>query len=211
VAHKKVLQLVETALEKQGLSVVAEAHCLAKDDNRYFGLLQVVNGVPDGQDYGRVVGIRNSHDKAFAAGICAGAGVFVCSNLSFSGEIQFARKHTSRVIQSLPSIVDRAIEMLKAKWTRNDLRFRAYKDKFMTAGTANDLVINFLDAGAICASRIPKVLAEYRQPRHEEFDTPTVWSLFNAVTQANKGSNPHTLPVRTMKLQTVCDAVSGVR
>jgi hypothetical protein len=122
------------------------------------------------------VGIRNSHDKAFAAGICAGAGVFVCSNLSFSGEIQFARKHTSRVIQALPSIVDKAIEMLKNKWKRNDTRFQAYKAKFLTEGQANDMVINFLDAAAICASRIPKVLAEYRRPRHEEFNTPTVWS-----------------------------------
>jgi hypothetical protein len=52
-----------------------------------------------------VVGIRNSHDKAFAAGIIAGAQVLVCDNLCFSGEILLARKHTGHIHYDLPVMV----------------------------------------------------------------------------------------------------------
>jgi len=34
------------------------------------------------------VGLRNSHDKTFPAGLVAGTRVFICANLSFSGLIQ---------------------------------------------------------------------------------------------------------------------------
>ena len=40
------------------------------------------------------VGFRNSHDKSMVAGICAGARVFVCDNLAFSGDFSEKRKHT---------------------------------------------------------------------------------------------------------------------
>jgi hypothetical protein len=56
------LTSVQQSLERQGLHVVTESHGLTKEGNRYFGLLQVANGTnPD--DFGLVVGIRNSHDK----------------------------------------------------------------------------------------------------------------------------------------------------
>ena len=44
-----------------------------------------------------VVGVRNSHDKSFPAGLVIGASIFVCDNLSFSGEVKLARKHTVHV------------------------------------------------------------------------------------------------------------------
>jgi hypothetical protein len=46
------------------------------------------------EDYCWVLGLRNSHDKTFPAGIVAGASVFVCDNLSFLGEVNFSRQHT---------------------------------------------------------------------------------------------------------------------
>jgi hypothetical protein len=170
----------------------------------------VVNGAAPNPEYGRVVGIRNAHDKSVAAGICAGASVMVCANLSFSGEIQFARKHTSQVMRHLPGIVDRAIELLRLKWTFQDLRFEAYKERELSPERVHDLTVKALDEGAICASRIPRVLHEYRNPSHEEFAEPTVWSFFNAVTETNKGTNLMTLPRRTMKLHAVCDKYAGV-
>lgn len=48
----------------------------------------------------RVLGLRNSPDKMFPAGIVAGASVFVCDNLSFSGVINLARKHPRFIFTS---------------------------------------------------------------------------------------------------------------
>ena len=54
-----------------------ESHGLTHDGNRCFSLLQVANGHSD-QDFALVVGIRNSHDQTFPAGLVVGASVFVC-------------------------------------------------------------------------------------------------------------------------------------
>src|SRR5262249_48876973 len=94
IPHARLLDGVQGSLERSGLSVVSEAHGLTSDGTRYFGLLQVARPDADG-DFGLVVGMRNSHDKTFPAGLVVGASVFICDNLSFSGEVKLARKHTS--------------------------------------------------------------------------------------------------------------------
>jgi hypothetical protein len=50
------------------------AHSLTHDRLRYFGLMEIQNGVIH-RDYAWVLGLRNSHDKTFLAGIVAGANV----------------------------------------------------------------------------------------------------------------------------------------
>src|SRR4051812_42585964 len=87
IPHARLLDGVQASLERAGLSVVSEAHGLSKGGDRYFGLLQVANGSPDG-DFGLVVGVRNSHDQRFPAGLVLGAAVMVCDNLSFSGLVK---------------------------------------------------------------------------------------------------------------------------
>ena len=63
IPHARLLDGVQSSLQRAGLSVVSEAHGLSNDGARYFGLLEVVNGRLDG-DFGLVVGLRNSHDKS---------------------------------------------------------------------------------------------------------------------------------------------------
>ena len=91
------------------------------------------------EDYCWVLGLRNSHDKTFPAGIVAGASVFVCDNLSFSGEIKFARKHTRFIVRDLPQLVSRSIGLLLAKWHDQDKRIEAYKEAEITDTEAHDL------------------------------------------------------------------------
>ena len=111
IAHDRLLAGVIGSLEQNHLTVVSESHGLTADGARYFGLLQVVNG-HNAEDFGIVIGIRNSHDKKFPAGLVVGAAVFVCDNLSFSGEIKLARKHTAHVERDLPQLINRAMGKL---------------------------------------------------------------------------------------------------
>src|SRR5271167_4552777 len=104
IPHHRLLTSVQESLNRSGLHVVTEAHGLTKDGARYFGLLQVANGTnPD--DFGLVVGVRNSHDQSYPAGLVLGASVFVCDNLSFSGEVRLARKHTAHIERDMPQLV----------------------------------------------------------------------------------------------------------
>src|SRR4051794_5486263 len=79
VPHHRLLEQVEGTLVGSGMSITNQAHALWKDGLRYFGLLEVSNGRAH-DDYGLVIGLRNSHDKSFPAAIAIGSAVFVCDN-----------------------------------------------------------------------------------------------------------------------------------
>ena len=107
IPHGTLVSRVQDTLERSGLIVAEEAHGVTADGNRYFGLLRIKaeSVIGDGGDFGLVVGVRNSHDKSFPAGLVVGASVFVSDNLSFSGEIKIARKHTVRIMDDLPNLI----------------------------------------------------------------------------------------------------------
>ena len=114
IPHHQLIQTVQRTLATTRLTIGTTAHSLSHDGMRYFGLMEV-HGQKNSDDYCWVLGLRNSHDKTFPAGIVAGASVFVCDNLSFSGEVKFARKHTRFINRDLPQLTERAIGLLMAK------------------------------------------------------------------------------------------------
>jgi hypothetical protein len=210
IPHHRLLEGVQATLERAGLHVVTEAHGLTKDGNRYFGLLQVANGHPD-HDFGLVVGLRNSHDQRFPAGLVVGANVFVCDNLSFSGEVRLARKHTAHVERDLPNLIEGAVGRLGDLRRSQEQRFSAYKRHELTDGAAHDLIVRSLDARVLPVTHIPGVLREWREPRHPEFREGgrTAWRLFNAFTETLKG-NLDALPRRSQALHGLLDSACGL-
>src|SRR5438445_12587645 len=63
VPHHRLLEQVESTIATSGMTVVSQAHALWNSGLRYFGLLEVANGCTH-EDYSRVIGLRNSHDKS---------------------------------------------------------------------------------------------------------------------------------------------------
>jgi hypothetical protein len=209
IPHARLLDGVQGCLERAGLVVISEAHGLTADGCRYFGLLQVAQADTE-RDFGLVVGLRNSHDKSFPAGLVVGAAIFVCDNLSFSGEVKLARKHTAHVERDLPQLIERAIGRMGDLRRKQDERFAAYRQCELSDGMAHDLIIRSLDARVIPVTRLPLVLSEWREPRHPEFrEGHTAWRLFNAFTEGLKG-NLDALPRRTQALHGLIDAACGL-
>lgn len=210
IPHIRLLDGIQKSLERSGLRIVQEAHALAREGDQYFGLFQVANGV-NHDDYSVVVGLRNSHDKAFSAGLVVGSGVFVCDNLSFSGEIKIARKHTTHINRDLPNLIERAVGRLGDLRHRQDTRIESYKRTDLSSTQVHDLLIQSLDARVVPASKIPAVLAEYREPRHVEFaQSANAWRLFNAYTETLKGSSLFRRPAATQALHGLLDTACGL-
>jgi hypothetical protein len=57
---------------------------------------------------------------------------------------------------------------------------------------------------------MPKVLADWRKPRHEEFEPRTAWSLFNCFTETLKDASLFKLASRTQVLDGLLDQFTGV-
>jgi hypothetical protein len=210
IPHIDLIDQVSQTLLGSGLTIVNTAHSLTHDGMRYFGLMQIKNG-SENEDYAWVLGLRNSHDKVFPAGLVAGASVFICDNLSFSGEIRFARKHTRFITRDLPQLTSRAIGKLIDKWNLQDKRIDAYKEKELGDMQAHDLIIKSVDVRACTTTQIPKILNEWRHPEFEEFKERTTWSLFNGFTRVlNQGENLNELSRRTEALHGLLDSYVGL-
>lgn len=210
IPHAALVESVASALTRARLRVVGEAHGLACEGDRYFGLLQLDDG-PDPKDYAPVIGLRNSHDKSFPAGLAVGSGVFVCDNLAFFGEVVFARKHTTGIDAALPGLIDAAVAHLAKVRRAQDAHIAAYKDTRLTDAQAHDLVIRSVDERVVPVTRIPSVLREWRTPRHDEFaQTKNAWRLFNAYTEVLKGGSIFRRPRQTQALHAMLDEACGL-
>jgi len=85
IAHDELAGQVRRGLENAGMKVLTEAHALNRGGAQYFGLMQVAIDGRDSDEWGTVVGLRNSHDKRFPAALAVGSSVFVCDNTAFAG------------------------------------------------------------------------------------------------------------------------------
>jgi hypothetical protein len=209
IPHAQLIQTVQRTLKATNLTIGTQAHSLTRDGQRYFGLFEVLSQ-QGSDDYCLVLGLRNSHDKTFPAGLVAGSSVFVCDNLSFSGEVQFARKHTRFINRDLPQLTERAIGQLMAKWHDQDKRISTYKRSELDDTVAHDLIIRSTDVSVISNRMIPAVLKEWREPRHEEFEARNAWVLFNSFTEALKDGSLAELPKRTQALHGLLDTHVGL-
>lgn len=204
LAHHKLISQTEKSLEAVGFSVQSQEHALAKDGARYFGVMELKHA----NDHSMLVGLRNSHDMSFSAGLSCGARVFVCDNLSFSGEVMLARKHTRFIMRDLPALVARALEKISSLGKEQDLRFDRYKTYELSLTGADHLILQLLRARIVMPSQLGKLVQEWDTPSHPEFakDGRTLWRLFNAATDALK-ARKQAMPRATNMLQGVLDAV----
>lgn len=209
IPHHVLVTMVRAAILAAGLTIVMEEHSLARGGLRYFGGFAVTGTGIDGDDRQVVIGLRNSHDKAFAAAICIGNRMMVCENLCFSSDVKLARRHTVNILTDLPRVIADAIGRVISHWNDMGRRIEAYKLTPISDAQAADLTVQLADSKALPARDIHKVILEYRKPRHVEFEGRTLWSLYNSVTENLKGGDFSLLPFRTMTTQSILDKVAG--
>jgi len=210
VAHGTFLTSIEDALTQGGFNITAQEHSLSHEGARYFGLIQLGTQSPE-NDYNFVMGIRNSDDKAFSAGLAAGPRVFVCDNLAFNGEITIARKHTKNVLRDFRRLCASAIGRMGAQFEKTDERIRAYKDYELSDKRAAHFVMEACTRyKASTPTKIGQIWDEWKEPSHDEFAPRTAWSLFNAFTEVAKTLHPTTQAQRSEVLYGLTDSLVGV-
>ena len=211
ISHRWLIDSATENLIRLGYQPRQCAHALSHGGARYFGLIEFGVGALNApaNDHGMVMGLRNSHDKRFPAGMVVGARVFVCDNLSFSGELILARKHTRHIGKNLPYRMQTVMDRLPSTVEVQAARFETYRNSPLGDSEAHDLIVEGFRAGACSSSMVGKIAEEYHEPRHEAFRPRTAWSLFNAFSETLKGGL-QALPARTQTLHRILDAHLGI-
>ena len=201
--HGEFLDMVHSTLGGFGWDITEQRFALERgkiddvqhDTARLFGVLKIQRGdVEIGEDYRLAIGIRNSHDKTMSAGMVAGLVVMVCSNLDFMGDFKTSHKHSVNVRDVLPSRLNGLAGEIGTAHTDHTRLIESYKRTSLGDTVVHDLLVRLCDARAFPWAYAPKILKEYRNPRHEEFEKPTLWGFNNATTEILKDRNIRELP-----------------
>ena len=208
IPHIELIERVEEALQLNHLEIGNVAHALSNEGARYFGLMEIRSPELPAEDYAYVLGLRNSSDKKFPAGLVLGFCPFVCDNLAWNGEIKVARKHTRYIRRDLVGLVQTSIGKLMSAWHEQDKRIARYKQRELTDEVVHDIAVRSVDVGVLPNRKLPDLLKEWREPHYEDFQPRTAWSLFNGYTEILKG-NLAELPRRTERLHGLLDSEIG--
>ena len=187
VPHIEVIEAVTEVVKAHDWTITEERFGLAREGQKLFGVM-TLNKTSSPEWY-RCIGIRNSHDKSFSAGLTAGICVMVCSNMAFGGTTVIKRRHTSGFdLTELVSIAMNSLEneFLMTETVCEDLKVQYLKND----DEARSRIVRAAEIGAINSSDILPVFREFKNPSHEEFAEPTRWSLLNAFTETIKKYTP---------------------
>jgi hypothetical protein len=207
IAHQDVLTKVKETLHEAGYEVERQKLALARNDHRFFGTLDLKTSLATGVTL--AVGVRNSTDKSFPLGFCAGSRVFVCDNLAFCSELVVKRKHTRFGEQRFADAIANAVTALQGFREMESQRLRKLMNTELREEQADSFILRAFERGIISTLQLPAVLKEWRSPSFEEFKPRTAWSLLNAFTTVLRDraeKQPQSFMVQTMRLNHLLEA-----
>ena len=105
VSHLELVDTLTDVMQYRSLFIDKEQYAVDKGGARLFGTFDLQ--WQKMEEYGAAVGFRHATDKSMSIQIAVGARVFVCDNMSFSGDLIAIRKHTSKL--DLGEEMDRAM------------------------------------------------------------------------------------------------------
>ncbi len=187
VPHFDVTEIIRDEAKIRGFEIEKEDYGLNLTGTKMFGVLRFYpNGHPE---HTRALGIRNSHDKAFALGLTVGISVLVCDNLCFGGEKTIKRKHTSGI--EITDLIPQAFENIEEQYKRLESNVDDLKLQMITMDNAKVIIVEAAKKKVIPSCDIIPVLNEFENPQHEEFEETSRWSLYNAFTEVAKKYSPN--------------------
>ena len=185
--HEIVGALIET-LGFRHIGVVHDEYAVSPDGMKMFGVLDLATEM-EGSRFS--IGVRNSHDKSMRLAMTCGYRVFVCSNMAFSGDFTpVLAKHSKSF--SLIDCISVGVDRMQRNFEPMRKQVEAWQRSELTNVTAKVVIYEAFVEGKLEA---PKHLARsvhdlYFEPKYEEFQPRTIWSLSNAFTSAFKELDP---------------------
>ena len=167
-------------------------------DQRMFAVLQYE--ATENPEMGYAIGIRSSYDKSMSNGFCSGAQIFVCDNLMFRGEVTYMRKHTKNVWQDIEEKTMSTLYKGIDNFQNLAMDSEAMKDRTMYKDEAGEFLGRLFINGDMTPRQLQKAKKEWFKPSHEEFDSNTLWSLYNACTESLKTTPPNKILERHISL-----------
>ena len=179
-----VTVLHETVERRLGLELVHEEYALNKAGTQLFHVARFDHGTDES---GLAIGLRQSYDKSLALGVAAGAQVFVCDNLCFSGsDFRVMRKNTTNVWEDFRALIRAQVAHSLGAFDAMQVDFDKLKSVPCNLRRGFAYLGVLQGEGILKPNQATVAYADWREARHEEFADRNLWGLYNAVTEGLK-------------------------
>lgn len=179
--HSQVLDAVGQTLESAGYRITREQLALARDGHRFFGTLDLSSTLAQGVQL--AVGVRNSTDKSFPLGFCAGSRVFVCDNLAFRSELLVKRKHTRYGEVRFQNAIAGAIQDLRSFQAVEASRIQRLRTTAVSEEQASHLLVRAMHLRIVSPPALPRIWKEVLNPTFDYgTDGLSLWSVLQSFT-----------------------------
>jgi hypothetical protein len=210
VSHRAVYDTTVARLTEAGYRVRSTALGVSQDGHRFFGTLDLDTTLVSGVSL--AVGVRNSTDKTFPLGFCAGNRTFVCDNLAFRSELLVRRKHTRFGELRFGNAIAQAVGSLKHFVEVEAERVRRMQHEEVTDDRAHALILKAYLRQLVSYRLLRHAVAQWECPSFEEWGGKTLWRLANAFTWTMADvakRNPNEYSDRTIRLNAMLSPFGG--
>lgn len=186
-----VVNMAQDELERIGFHVGEEQYVLARNNTQMFAMLEIVN-FKDGEESRLSYAIRTSMNKTLSESHALAETIVACTNLEIWAKQSMATKNTRFIDTRVRSMVREYVGRVTGLVEQHAERKTTYKTTVINETFAALAIKRMYEANVINTQRIGAVIDQYNYPTHAEHLGPngerTSWTLFNAVTEAFKGS-----------------------
>lgn len=189
IAHGDLLTAIDRQLRVRGVTIDAEQFALQREGARLFAVLDL--SLERTGEVCASMGIRTSNDRSLALEIAVGIKVFVCDNLTFSGDlIALRRKHTIRF--DLNADISRAVDRYQGHLTALRQQIAAIQDTPISDEKAKGLIVDAFQQEVVPIRYFKPVTQTYFNPAPDMTDVSprTLWGLHNAFTRCVRQMAP---------------------
>jgi hypothetical protein len=182
------------ATSELGLAVTRKEYSITRALTRMFGVWQVKGSeaLSKTEEVEVAIGIRNSTDKHFAVGLCAGERVFVCDNLVFSGDFVLFRRHSGTLSEiEMVLMAKEAIGVVLGRFNILQAWHEDLKNFSLNDRQAGLLTVAALHRSIISPVDYPKFHALYFNEDSKYL--PTLYGWHGAVTEMFKDMSMFTI------------------
>jgi hypothetical protein len=188
IPHVEVVNALIETLGFRHIGVVRDEYATDKTGMKMFGVIDLDTGEIG---FRFSVGIRNAHDKSMRLAMTVGYKVFVCDNMAFSGDFEpVSAKHSKHF--NLVEAVSVGVDQMQRNFQPMVQQVNRWRESQLSDASAKLLIYRAFVEGEL---EIPHHLDRsvhdlYFNPKYEEFQPRTLWSLSNAFTSALKQLDP---------------------
>lgn len=184
IPHIEVVNAIIETLGFRHIAVHRDEYAVSDDGNRMFGLMEL-DQTFTGCRF--ALGLRNSHDKTMRLALTVGYRVFVCDNMAFNGDFTpLLAKHTKNF--QLTRALAGGIDDMQRNFAPMVKSVELWRGSQLSDVSAKLLIYRaFVEAELDVPRNLDRKVHDlYFNPRHEEFQPRTMWSISNAFTSAFK-------------------------